>query len=312
VPHCAWDDARLDSDEIACLQSGALESVDYRVRQLLRRAEESIHALTKKTSAGERVGARVEGGIWGRVVQPVWESVRVRVGERIWRAVADAAHWPVSPWIRDSIWGSAEYGLWDGIRAYDDAPLFAEVRFYDERVAQNEAHALARFNELASGYWLGRAVAFVVRRPRLLSLDARGRLHSEMGPCVEYRDGWGFWAWRGVVAPEKAILAPDELTRDDFLGEENVEARRFIQERMGARFVPELGGRFIDAGTRGVLYEVELPEDPEHVARYLQVQDPSTGRVYYLRVPPEIATAEEAVAWTFGLAAGEYRPAQET
>jgi hypothetical protein len=42
------------------------------------------------------------------------------------------------------------------------------------------------------------------------------------------------------------------------------------------------------------------------------VQDASTDREYYLRVPPTIQTVEEAVAWTFGLTAGEYRPARET
>ena len=61
-----------------------------------------------------------------------------------------------------------------------------------------------------------------------------------------------------------------------------------------------------------MLYEVELPEDPERVARYVQVADPSTGREYYLRVPPGVNTADEAVAWTFGLSSSEYHPAQES
>ena len=34
--------------------------------------------------------------------------------------------------------------------------------------------------------------------------------------------------------------------------------------------------------------------------------------MYYLRVPPTIETAEEAVAWTFGLNTDEYHPAQES
>ena len=35
-------------------------------------------------------------------------------------------------------------------------------------------------------------------------------------------------------------------------------------------------------------------------------------KTYFLRVPPTITTAREAVAWTFALGAGEYRPAVET
>jgi hypothetical protein len=109
------------------------------------------------------------------------------------------------------------------------------------------------------------------------------------------------------------IQAPETLTREDFLGEQNVEVRRIIQERMGERFVPELGGRVIGAGERGTLYEVRLPEDdPERVARYVQVQDASTSRRYFLRVPPTIQTAAEAVAWSFQVAGEDYHPAQET
>jgi hypothetical protein len=107
-------------------------------------------------------------------------------------------------------------------------------------------------------------------------------------------------------------LSPETLTREDFLNERNIEVRRLIQERMGQRFVWELDGTFIDGGPRGVLYEVLLPGDPEQVARYVQVQDASTERQFFLRVPPTIQTAEEAVAWSFGLSVEDYRPAQET
>jgi hypothetical protein len=51
---------------------------------------------------------------------------------------------------------------------------------------------------------------------------------------------------------------------------------------------------------------------PEREARYVQVQNVSSARQYVLRVPPTIQTAAEAVAWTFRVAAEEYRPAQET
>ena len=79
--------------------------------------------------------------------------------------------------------------------------------------------------------------------------------------------------------PEHIILAPERLAREDFLSERNVEVRRVIQERMGERFVLELGGQVIDVGERGTLYEVCLPgDDSEGVARYVQVQGASTER----------------------------------
>jgi len=147
----------------------------------------------------------------------------------------------------------------------------------------------------------------------VLARDSEGRLHSPGGKCLAYPDGWGFYAWHGLRVPEQVILAPERLSREDFFKEPNVEVRRVIQERMGSRFVSELGGQVIDTGARGTLYEVRLPEDdPEGVARYVQVQDASTPRQYVLRVPPTIQTAAEAVAWSFSCTLEEYHPAQET
>lgn len=292
-----WDSLR-DNTEFDSIQTGApvLNSVDYRVtrKQINAQILAHTHGLNHR----------------------VWGAVRERVGERIWRALADTVRWPLSPWIRDSIWGNDDYAIWHSIRAYDEAPSLALTEYlgstFGRPSAREKEHPLAHFNQMVSGYWFGKDVALVVRKPRLLAFDNTGRLHSATGRCVEYPDGWGFFAWHGVLVSERVITAPEELNRDDFFGAENVEARRIIQERLGARFVEEVGARFIAGGTQGVLYEVELPEDPERVARYVQVADPSTGREYYLRVPPGVNTVDEAVAWTFGLSSSEYHPAQES
>ncbi len=198
-------------------------------------------------------------------------------------------------------------------QAYYDATLVVVYRFFDEYLAANTFSAWAHFIALVSGYHLSKAGALVIRRPQILSRDAEGRLHSATGKCLEYRDGWGFYAWHGVLVPEHVILRPETLSCEDVLKECNVEVRRVMQERMGQRFVGELGGSVLDQGPRGTLYGVHLPaDDPERVARYVQVQDASTDRQYFLRVPPTIQTAAEAVAWTFQMAGGDYHPAQET
>ena len=63
--------------------------------------------------------------------------------------------------------------------------------------------------------------------------------------------GWGIYAWHGVRVPKQVILAPEQLSREDFLNEPNVEVRRVIQERMGERFVSELGGVMLDRSPGG-------------------------------------------------------------
>lgn len=251
------------------------------------------------------VGDSVRASAYHHIFAQLEARVRVNIAAQVEKS------------LRASV-GSSRYldNLWKfrtSVGAYYQADRLAFYRFFDEYLAPNALHALAHFNELVSGYWLGKKEALLVRRPRLLSRDQEGRLHSSTGKCIEYRDGWGLYAWHGVEVPERVILAPERLSREDFLHEPNVEVRRIIQERMGTRFVSELGGKAIDTGPRGTLYEVRLPEDdPEGVARYVQVQDASTERRYLLRVPPSLQTAAEAVAWTFQVAVEDYRPTQET
>jgi hypothetical protein len=202
--------------------------------------------------------------------------------------------------------------LWSSVRAYQDASWLASCLYFERYCEPNDVTPLAQLNQLVSGYWLGRDLALLVRRPRQLLLDTAGRLHSETGPCVRYGDGWTVHAWHGIGVPERVITTPEQLTAQDWSAARNVEVRRVIQERMSARFVEELGGTLIDSGPRGTLYAVELPGDPERVAHYVQVHDASTNREYYLRVPPTVQSAEEGVAWTFGLNTDEYRPVQES
>ncbi len=280
-----------------------------------------------------RSSAGVEASLWIQIRDHVWENVADSVEDHIatsiqasveewveagmWAILPDRLRGPMQAALRENAFERIIDGLWvftnECVMAYEKASDFACYRFLDGYLAPNEMHALAHFNERVSGYWLGNQGAVLVRRPRVLALDHGGRLHSATGKCVEYRDGWGFYAWHGVRVPDKVILTPERLTREDFLKESNPEIRRVIQERMGDRFVSELGGKVIDTSPRGTLYEVEMPAPAtERVARYVQVQDASTQRQYFLQVPPRITSAAEAVAWSFGLPVEDYGPAQET
>jgi hypothetical protein len=308
VSHCVWDDSIRERSEVSRLRDHVSESVDYRVRSVQKRVRAGLPA-----GFGQPWGAGVAGGVWNSIGWIIQDRVRTTVGERLWLGIGNSVGYrPVYDRIRDRGGSIEESSLWHSICAYDEADELANLLFLDTYFASNEAHALARFNQLVSGYWLGKELALIVRRPRVLSLDTEGRLHNATGKCIEYHDGWGFYAWHGVRVPERVILTPEALTRDDFLREGNIETRRVIMEQMGQRFVWELEGKFIDGGPHGVLYEVALPGDPERVARYVHVQDASTPHQYYLRVPPTIQTAAEAVAWSFGLSVEKYHPAQET
>jgi len=196
------------------------------------------------------------------------------------------------------------------VKSYEAPYEKALYLLLHEMLLPNRLIHLARFNECVSGYYLGSEQAWLIRKPPILARDAVGHLHNSTGKAVVYRDGWGGYAWHGVIVPERLILAPETLTREDWMNEHDLEVRRVIQERM-PNFVETVGAQVLDTGERGTLVAVDLGMDPEGVAHYVHMRDSSTEREYYLRVPPEIMRANQAVAWTFGLTEEEYQPEQE-
>jgi hypothetical protein len=82
-------------------------------------------------------------------------------------------------------------------------------------------------------------------------------------------------------------------------------------ERLGpAEVVRALGREPVDEGPQGRLYRIGPEERPTMLVR---VPDPAPGgpREHWLPVPPHVATAREAVAWTFGAGEHGYSPAVE-
>ena len=97
-----------------------------------------------------------------------------------------------------------------------------------------------------------------------------------------------------------------DFTVRDILDCRNQEIKQRALKQFGyERFKDEAGMEAVDAVGDDVL----LRKD-DIVFAY--VKDSSSERRYLLRVPPNMATLQEAVAWTFGLRASEYRPLVET
>ena len=160
-----------------------------------------------------------------------------------------------------------------------------------------------------AGWWMPyKEVCFVSERHNILKQDTQGRLHCEDGLAIGYPDGWGVYAWHGVRVPERVIMHPDTLTGQDIIEERNVEVRRVMMERMGDRLFKGKGASQSDE--YGKLYRWNFEDDESLVM--VQVNDASTERQYFLRVPPHIQTAHEAVAWTFDVDVNEYTPAMQT
>jgi hypothetical protein len=178
--------------------------------------------------------------------------------------------------------------------------------------------------ESACWWWPHRDFVIVSERPIAIHRELRNpritrgwnshRLHAATGPAVSFPDGWALYYWHGVRVSQDIIEAPDAITSQAVLQESNAEVRRVMVERMGLdRFLSQAKAKVLhtDQGGKRILHRIDWENDEPIVA--VQVQCPTTGQIYFLRVPPQIDRCDKAVAWTFGFdKVRDYQPAIET
>jgi hypothetical protein len=122
--------------------------------------------------------------------------------------------------------------------------------------------------------------------------------------------------WQGVRIEERILLQPETITVEEIVGENNAERRRVLVDRFGvSRFMKESNAAVLDEdadpGGERQLLRVELNGDEPLVA--LSCLCPSTGRQYFLRVPPTVLSCHQAAAWIAGFDdPDQYHPILET
>ena len=122
--------------------------------------------------------------------------------------------------------------------------------------------------------------------------------------------------WRGVPVPRRIAFEPESISAKEILDEPNAELRRVMIERMGyLEFSKDAGAKLIDKDTdqggERQLLRIELPDDEPLVG--ISCFCPSTKRQYFLRVPPNMKSCHQAVAWMAGFDDPKlYKPIIET
>ncbi|MFX0094382.1 MAG: DUF6745 domain-containing protein [Candidatus Hodarchaeota archaeon] len=108
------------------------------------------------------------------------------------------------------------------------------------------------------------------------------------------------------------LLKPNnELRPRDIIVCRNVEIRRLLMDRFGFdKFVAEARARLLHRDGSSELVTINLRK--EESLTFVKVRDSTTKQLYLLRVPSDVKTCREAIAWTFGLEEEEYDPIKET
>lgn len=155
---------------------------------------------------------------------------------------------------------------------------------------------------------------FISERPVELNTDLNGRLHCAHGPALRFKDGYSQYYWHGISVPIEALEMEPTVANIDTIS--NIEVRRTLIERMGMQeYLFASGAKVVDVSQSGTLYRKEVPNDEPmlmvHVVNKTAEPDGSY-KDYFLRVPPHVLTAQEAVAWTFDLEGDSYKPLKET
>jgi len=165
-------------------------------------------------------------------------------------------------------------------------------------------------------YVFTQGFVFACRHPLALRKDASLRLHSYEQPAIEFPDGYGIYSWHGVLVPRHLVEAPKMLTVQYIETTSNVELRRVLIDRYGtSKYLIDAGATIVDEDDRGILYRLNIPQDEAMVMVQVTNTTPepdSTYKRYFLRVPPNITSAQEAVAWSFALESNSYHPEVET
>lgn len=168
---------------------------------------------------------------------------------------------------------------------------------------------------LALGGWVypTEGETLVLVPPSVVSRDANGRLHDGEGPAVSWRgEDWHFL--EGVKV-DKRIHA-GLFTAHNIDDEPNLEVRGVMLRRLGVeRYLRETKAVRVARDEYGTLWRRDRRHDAPLMAVEVLNSSPEpdgTFKTYFLRVPPNMKTPHEAVAWTFGKTVKEYQPIKET
>ncbi|MFC7531898.1 DUF6745 domain-containing protein [Actinoplanes sp. GCM10030250] len=245
---------------------------------------------------------------WPLVMDLIAGRLRLRLGEDLIADLPGDAGRAVRMPMLDAIYGQHD-GTW--LSTFEAADMLSPGAGLMTRLA-----GLAEVARHCGWWWANERVAVLTERPAGLERDNVGRLHRGEGAAMEFPDGYGLWAWRGMPIPTDLVTELPTLTVERIRGEQNAEIRRVMLEHFGyERYLHEAGARQLGSDETGVLWWLDLPGDEPLVMVEVVNSTPEpdgTSRVYWLRVPPRTRTAREGVAWTFGLTEEEYRPLVQT
>ncbi len=210
-------------------------------------------------------------------------------------------------------------GIWrdSDLLAYDYMNAVLESNWSVNYLDCKALNLLMSLLRIAPWFSFFENYCFVGTNPRETVRDLRLRFSNENGAAITFADGYKVFAVADLITPRRYLENPQSLTISDIDREGNIEKRRGLLELYGtARYLTDAKAELIHKDEFGELYQVQIPDDePLTMVKVINstIEPDGTYKTYFLRVPPHMTTAQEAVAWTFSIQnAEEYGPSEES
>lgn len=184
------------------------------------------------SAAGLEVESAMDLAVRSEVDSAVYSEVYSEVGSvvalEVESAAASALQTPLKwhGWLGGQFWVDG----WWGSPAY--VSFFTDVCGLElSPDIQERAQAYRDICESVNYVWPNKNFVMVCDRPVFIKRDEQGRLHSESGHAIEYKDGWGISSWHGITVPDEWMHGT--LTPEIALNWDNAEQRRAACEILG-------------------------------------------------------------------------------
>lgn len=172
--------------------------------------------------------------------------------------------------------------------------------YYKRRV---KYHGDVAFLDTSSS-WLNKRFVVLVGEPDHIENNDLGRVSSTTKPAISYKDGWAIYMVNGVRIPSHFIEDPDSLTVENIskVGR-NAEIARVLIELMGyEKWLSQSGAKLVHNDVDQDGRPRKLWDTVERGVGILEVFNSSpepdgTFKKYFLRVPSNIPTVENALTW---------------
>ena len=212
--------------------------------------------------------------------------------------------------VRSAAWSAARSAAWS---AAWSAVYFNTVPKNDAAIKYIEVNEpLLKAVESGLGWFFPMQDQLIlVPMPKVL-LDTNKRAHSEEGKAVEWRDECGYYFLHGVQFEEKLYWKSvrQEMNFKEVMGIKDIDQRWVAMKLLGDKILDGVEKELLEKSSRGnELWKVKSLFSQHAEAYFLRYSCPSTQRVYFSGIDPEIGKqgkADLAMCWKHGIPVDVY------